>query len=92
MKEQKEGSAAQLVAGHVIPDAIDTSAEDGSTVVNVSDTTSDAVSRERIAAEAYSLWMARGCRDDSALEDWLEAEQRVRAAARAEGDVPVRAR
>lgn len=77
---QHEGSAAQLVAGHVIPEAAD-----GLTGENAGALSADAVgghdraSRDAIAAEAYSLWIARGCRDDSALEDWLEAEALVHA-------------
>ena len=30
---------------------------------------------EEIARLAHSLWEARGRRDDSAIEDWLEAER-----------------
>lgn len=36
------------------------------------------IREEDIAAEAYALWEARGCQEGRDLEDWLEAEQRLR--------------
>jgi hypothetical protein len=77
---QKEGSAAQLVAGHVIPDAEPARTADNADGGASEDRSERAgSSRDAIAAEAYSLWLARGCRQDSAIEDWLEAEARVTA-------------
>ena len=32
---------------------------------------------ERIRARAYELWIARGCRDGSAEQDWIEAEAEI---------------
>ena len=43
---------------------------------------------EDIAAEAYALWAARGYQDGSDIDDWLEAEQRLRDAAREGGEPP----
>jgi hypothetical protein len=40
-----------------------------------------APSQEEIAALAYSYWEARGCQGGSPEEDWLRAEQEVRAKA-----------
>jgi len=34
---------------------------------------------EQIAALAYELWQARGCQGGSPEEDWLTAEQQLRA-------------
>lgn len=33
---------------------------------------------DMIAKRAYLNWKARGCRSDTALQDWLEAEAEVR--------------
>jgi len=41
-------------------------------------------SEVEIAALAYELWKARGCPEGSAKEDWLGAEERLRAAAMVE--------
>lgn len=38
-------------------------------------------SHEEIAQLAYSYWQARGCQGGSAEEDWLRAEQALRAKA-----------
>jgi hypothetical protein len=38
----------------------------------------DHPSPERIAAEAYAIYLAGGQRDGNDLEDWLEAERRLR--------------
>jgi len=40
-------------------------------------------SQESIAALAYSYWVARGCEGGSPEEDWLRAEQELRAASAA---------
>ena len=32
-----------------------------------------------IARLAYSIWEAGGCQDDSALDDWLRAEQQLQS-------------
>ena len=37
------------------------------------------IATEIIAALAYSFWEARGCQGGSAEEDWLLAEQQLRA-------------
>ena len=37
-------------------------------------TRSAATSGEQIAARAYQLYLARGCAEGHALEDWLQAE------------------
>ena len=36
---------------------------------------------EAIAARAYELFGARGCADGHALDDWIEAERQLEAAA-----------
>jgi hypothetical protein len=41
------------------------------------DTTAANADRERIAERAYQLYMARGGRDGSDVDDWLEAEREV---------------
>jgi hypothetical protein len=33
--------------------------------------------RERVAFRAYELYMAHGCQDGHALDDWLEAEREL---------------
>jgi len=38
----------------------------------------DIEDQEEIARLAYSYWLARGCPEGSAEEDWLLAEQEVR--------------
>lgn len=35
---------------------------------------------EQIARRAFALWQARGCPDGSETEDWLQAEEELRAA------------
>jgi hypothetical protein len=37
------------------------------------------IETEEIAALAYSYWEARGCQAGSAEDDWLRAEQQLRA-------------
>ncbi|PWT97015.1 MAG: hypothetical protein C5B51_32220 [Terriglobia bacterium] len=37
------------------------------------------VSHEQIARLAYVYWLARGCQNGSAEEDWLRAEQELRS-------------
>ena len=39
---------------------------------------------DMIAQRAYVKWIARGCRSDTALQDWLEAEAEVKADIRCE--------
>lgn len=34
---------------------------------------------DMIAHRAYVKWKARGCRSDTALQDWLEAEAEVKS-------------
>jgi hypothetical protein len=43
----------------------------------------DEPSQEAIAALAYSYWVARGCQGGSPEQDWLCAEQQLRAASSA---------
>jgi hypothetical protein len=40
--------------------------------------------RDMVAHRAYVKWKARGCRSDTALQDWLEAEAEVKADIRCE--------
>jgi hypothetical protein len=35
--------------------------------------------REEIEQMAYRLWIEGGCRNDTALSDWLRAEQTLRS-------------
>ena len=37
------------------------------------------IERDQIARLAYSYWEARGCQEGSPDEDWLRAEQQLRA-------------
>jgi hypothetical protein len=39
---------------------------------------------DRIAQRAYLKWKARGCRSDTAMQDWLEAEAEVKSEIRRE--------
>jgi hypothetical protein len=41
------------------------------------DTTAAAPDRDRIAARAYELYLARGGGDGLAMDDWLSAEREV---------------
>jgi hypothetical protein len=41
----------------------------------VSEQVDEAKQREQIAKLAYQLWQERGCPQDSAESDWIEAEQ-----------------
>ena len=45
---------------------------------SVGDTTTGDVDRERIAARAYELYLARGGTDGMDMDDWLIAEREVR--------------
>jgi hypothetical protein len=65
------------VAGHVIP-------QDSPRAGNSTDAA--AIDHDAIAAEAYALWAARGQQDGSDVDDWLEAERRLRARAGMNGD------
>jgi Protein of unknown function (DUF2934) len=40
---------------------------------------SESISPNAIAQLAYALWQQRGCPAGSAEQDWLEAEQKLRA-------------
>jgi hypothetical protein len=89
MTARQDNTAAQLVAGHVKP--LDKSAQvespdrgRGPVLQSLGGDTS--LDREAIAAEAYALWAARGYQDGSDIEDWLEAERRLRDAAGLNGD------
>jgi hypothetical protein len=77
MTARQDQQAAQLVAGHVIP-------QDSPRAGTSTDAA--AVDHDAIAAEAYALWAARGQRDGSDMEDWLEAERRLRQGAGLNGD------
>ncbi len=44
-----------------------------------------AVSPDQVARLAYSYWEARGCQGGSPEEDWLRAEQELRATPAAAG-------
>ena len=37
---------------------------------------------DAVAAKAYELFVARGCTDGHALDDWIEAEKQLQAASR----------
>jgi hypothetical protein len=83
MTARQNRPAAQLVAGHVIPaDSPDAEAS-GRPEGQASGLSSDAatVRHEAIAAEAYALWAARGQQNGSDVDDWLEAERRLREGA-----------
>jgi hypothetical protein len=41
------------------------------------DTTSSRADRERVAARAYELYLARGAADGQADEDWFTAEREL---------------
>jgi hypothetical protein len=43
----------------------------------VGDTTAANQDRERVAARAYELYLARGGSDGRALDEWLEAEREL---------------
>ena len=42
------------------------------------DTFPTAPTPEQIAAEAYAIYMARGCDDGRDMDDWYEAERKLR--------------
>ncbi|MBZ5606520.1 MAG: DUF2934 domain-containing protein [Acidobacteriia bacterium] len=42
---------------------------------------------QQIAARAFELWVARGCPDGSAEQDWLQAETDLKREAAAHGPV-----
>jgi hypothetical protein len=68
MAARQDNTAAQLVAGHV--------KAPGATSGNSARNTN--LTHDAIAAEAYTLWTERGCRDGNEIEDWLDAERRLR--------------
>jgi Protein of unknown function (DUF2934) len=43
--------------------------------------TRNQVSADAVAVRAYELFVARGCADGHALDDWIEAEKQLEAAA-----------
>ena len=45
------------------------------------DTTASNIDRERLAARAYELYLARGGADGQDMEDWLAAERELRQGA-----------
>ena len=47
---------------------------------------------EDIGRRAFELWKAKGCPEGSAAEDWLEAEEQLRAAAISRGVIRCTAR
>lgn len=51
----------------------------GSSLETVS--TKNQVSAAAVAVRAYELFVARGCADGHALDDWIEAEKQLEAAA-----------
>ena len=63
---RRPGSAAIVPEVPAAPEVVETSAE-------------IQPAQEEIAALAYSYWEARGCQGGSAEEDWLRAEQQLRA-------------
>jgi hypothetical protein len=69
------------------------SAIDGTDEINES---SAGETRAMIARRAYEKWQARGCPVGEDEKDWFEAEQEIlaesAAAARADGQTPVRKR
>ena len=83
MKVPVDDTAAQLVAGHVkpLPPTTHAAHEDGQ---GTATTSRSIASSEAIAAEAYSLWLARGCRDGGDVQDWLDAEARLNGITHAE--------
>lgn len=48
-------------------------------VANGDEPASPPFTHEQIAKRAEELWRARGCPEGSAEEDWLQAEQELRA-------------
>ena len=87
MKARQDNTAAQLVAGHVkpLPDTADAGSSNRQAAAPSSGRDAT-VHHDAIAAEAYALWARRGCQDGHDLEDWLEAERRLRATAGTGGD------
>lgn len=53
---------------------------------SVRDTTVSEADRNRIAARAYELYLARGGADGLAMDDWLAAERELRGGLRSNGD------
>lgn len=51
------------------------SVESAAAPQSTGDTTVSAPERDRIAARAYELYLARGGGDGEAMEDWLAAER-----------------
>jgi hypothetical protein len=49
----------------------------GTAVMTIDIAGDDLPSQEDIAVLAYYYWQARGCKDGSAEEDWLRAEQEL---------------
>jgi hypothetical protein len=55
------------------------------------DSMSDPLDRESIAALAYRLWQQRGCPPGSGEQDWLQAEALLRAASLRESEATLQA-
>lgn len=82
--EKPKAAAAAATAGPVVSSIVDPvgivtpaiEAEPANTIETAS--TSREVSREDVAALAYTYWIARGYGHGGAEEDWLRAEQELK--------------
>jgi hypothetical protein len=85
MTAREDQHAAQLV--DVIPkDSSDAASGRSDGQTDGLHTDAAMVRHEAIAAEAYALWAARGQQNGSDVDDWLEAERRLRERVRMNGD------
>ena len=55
----------------------DSAAEMPAAPQSAGDTVAAAVDRDRVAARAYELYLARGAANGDAMEDWLAAEREL---------------
>jgi len=68
-------------AAAALPVAVSSAATESVVLETVAATATYEPGREEIAALAYSLWEARGYQGGSPEEDWLRAEEELRARA-----------
>jgi Protein of unknown function (DUF2934) len=77
---RKTGDSGSNTATATLPSPTETAPQ------SLGDTTAADFDRDRIAARAYELYLARGGGDGMDMEDWLVAERELRGASESNDD------